>query len=72
MIKLAASAASPKTKIQESTQGSQRTTVRYVDGGGRQAPLDYWILVSREAALAANLIMAWKTIWGGCASSRLF
>ena len=24
-----------------------------------------------EAALAANLIMAWKTVWGSCTSSRL-
>ena len=32
--------------------------------------LIFW--VPREAALAADLITAWKPIQGGCASSRLF
>ena len=33
---------------------------------GPLAPLDSWILVFREAALAADLITAWKTLRGGC------
>ena len=35
------------------------------------APLDSWILVFGEAALAADLIMAARSLRGGCASSRL-
>ena len=31
----------------------------------------YKFLVVGEAALAANLLAAWKNLWGGCTSSRL-
>ena len=46
---------------------------RHADGGARGAPLGLGSLdlVFGEAALAADLITAWKTLRGGCASSRL-
>ena len=59
MIKVAASAASPKTKIQES-QGSQRMTARLAGDGNGYATLDSWILVFAEAALAPDLVTARK------------
>ena len=49
VIKSAASAASLDL------QGSPRTTARHADGGARGLPCK-----SREAALAADLITAWK------------
>ena len=49
VIKLAANAASLDL------QGSPRTTARHADGGAWGLPCK-----SREAALAANLITAWK------------
>ena len=49
MIKSAASAASPMTKL----QGSPRTTAWHADDGGRGLPC---ILVIGEAALAADFI----------------
>ena len=59
VIKSAASAASPKTKFENpGIQGSQRATARLVGDGNGQAPLDPWILVFGEAALAADLITA--------------
>ena len=46
---------------------------RLTDDGARGAPLELGPLDSifGEAALAADLFTAWKTLWGGCASSRL-
>ena len=45
-------------------QGSQRPTARCADGGGGQAPLDSCILVFVEAALAADLITAARSLPG--------
>ena len=58
VIKPAASAASLKTKVQESRGASERTTARPAGDGNGNASLDYWSLVFGEAALAADLITA--------------
>ena len=55
VIKSAASAASLKTKIQE---GSLAVSVARQPSRRPLAPLDSWILVFGEAALAADLITA--------------
>ncbi len=45
----------------------------YIKGPKRQFFLSFFhiFLAGGEAALAADLITAWKTLRGGCASSRL-
>ena len=67
MIKLAASAASPKTEIQEFVGASSGRLGMWMAG---TATLP-WILIVGEAVLAADLIMARKPFQGGYASSRL-
>ena len=57
VIKSAASTASPMTKIQES-RGASGRRLGMRTAGDVQAPLDSWVLVFGEAALAADLIMA--------------
>ena len=54
VIKSAASAASPKTKI----QGSLAVSVARPPSRRPLAPLDSWILVFGEAALAADFLTA--------------
>ena len=76
MIKSAANEASRKTKIQESMQGGLAVPRLLHAQALSVTPLDYWILVFLKAALAADLIMAWKysfsaalkTLPEGCAS----
>ena len=60
VIKSAASAASPKTKIQESGGASGRRVGWWTTGTARLPwiILDSWILIFGEAALAADLIKA--------------
>ena len=57
VIKSAASAASPKTKIQES-RGAKPFPSPPQPSRRPLAPPDSWILVFAEAALAADLITA--------------
>ena len=52
-------------------QGSLAVSVVRQPSRRLLAPLDSWILFFGEAALAADLITAWKTFRGGCTSSRL-
>ena len=57
MIKSVASAASSKTKMQES-RGAHGRRLGMQTAGDGEAPLHSWILVFLEAALAADLITA--------------
>ena len=63
VIKSAASAASPKTNSRDQAPGGRRTAAQLADDGGRGAPLDLGPLdlVFGEAALAPDLITAWKS-----------
>ena len=58
VIKSAASAASQKTKIQDSRGSSLAVSVVHQPSRRLLAPLDSWIWAFREAALAADLITA--------------
>ena len=62
MIKTAASAASPKTKSQESWRASGQRLGMRTAGTARLS----WILVFEEAALATGLLMAYVSCISGC------
>ena len=66
VIKLAASAASPKVW---DWQGSTRMAAWHPDDMGEALPCKSKAV--SEGALAADLIAASKSLWGGCASSQI-